>query len=120
MKKMISDYKAMIEDISAEVKEGMLTEDKMIQILREDKAIVQDYRPISDWYYDAPTMEDEIGVPFEEMYMEDEYPKEEMAEMKKQFLAYKAQYEAEKNKLEEISVKAALTEMKQMIKLFGK
>lgn len=120
MKKMISDYKAMIEDITAEVTEGMISEKNMIQVLREAKAIVQDYRPIIDWYYDADTMQDEVGIPFEEMYMEDEYPKEEMAEMKKQFLAYKAQYEAEKDKLEEISVKAALTEMKQMIKLFGK
>lgn len=120
MKKYINEYKGMIEDISEEVEMGMLTEKDKIQVLRAEKPIVQEYCPIIDWYYDAYMMKEEMETPLEEMYMEDEFSKEEWKQMKADHAAYKKQYEEEKDKLVEIGVKEALTEMKQMLKLFGK
>ncbi|MCQ2510649.1 MAG: hypothetical protein MJ116_09335 [Lachnospiraceae bacterium] len=119
MKKKIAVYKLLIEDISEQVKEGIITENDKIQVLRTDKPMMQDYRPIVDWYYDAFTMKEEIETPLEEMYMEEEFTKEEWKEMHEDLEKYKKQYLSEKDKLEEMGVKAALTEMKQMQKLFG-
>lgn len=120
MKKIIANYKSLLEEISNEVKEGLLTEKDTIQVLRTDQPVVQEYRPIIDWYYDAYVMKEEMETPLEEMYMEEEFTKEEWKEMQEDLAQYKKQYEAEKDKLMEISVKDALTEMKQMQKLFGK
>lgn len=119
MKKLIANYKSLIEEISNEVKEGLLTEKDMIQVLRSDKPMVQDYCPILDWYYDSYMMQEEMETPLEEMYLEEEFTKEEWKEMHDDLEQYKKQYESEKDKLVEIQVKAALTEMKQMQKLFG-
>lgn len=120
MKKIVENYKALIEEISGEVKEGFLTEEDTIQILRDEKPIIQDYCPVIDWYYNAYTMKEEMETPLEEMYMEEEFTKTEWKDMQVDFAQYKRQYEAEKDKLVEIKVKAALTEMKQMIKLLAK
>lgn len=117
MKKIVENYNALIEEISDEVKEGFLTEEDTIQILRDEKPIMQEYCPIIDWYYDAYAMKEELETPLEEMYMEEEFSKTEWKEMKVDFEQYKKQYLAEKDKLTEIKVKAVLTEMKQMIKL---
>ena len=118
MNQEIANYKSLIAEITEEVEAGYLTDRDKIQILRADKPIFQDYRPIVDWYYDAYMMQEELETPLEEMYMEDEFTKEEWAQMRQDHAAYKKQYEAEKPKLEEITIKAALTEMKQMQKLF--
>ncbi|MDO4491204.1 MAG: hypothetical protein Q4B85_09065 [Lachnospiraceae bacterium] len=118
MKKMIQNYKSLIEEISNEVKEGFLTEKDQIQVLRDEKPLMQDYCPILDWYYDAFVMQQEMETPLEEMYLEEEFTKEEWQEMHQDLEQYKKQYEAEKEKLITISVKDALTEMKQMQKLF--
>ncbi len=119
MKKIVENYKTLIEEISDEVKEGFLTEKDMIQILRDEKPLINDYCPIIDWYYDAYAMKEELETPLEEMYMEEEFSKSEWKQMKFDFDQYKKQYESEKDKLVEINVKAALTELKQMMKLLG-
>ncbi len=118
MKQTAENYKALIEEISDEVKEGFLTEKDRIQILRSEQPVFQDYCPIIDWYHDSHAMEEELALPLEEMYMEEEFSKEEWKEMKEDLAGYKKKYEADRDKLEEITVKAALTEMKQMQKLF--
>lgn len=118
MKEFVQNYKEMIEDISYEVSEGVLKEMDQIQVLREENAVMQDYRPVVDWYYDAYTMEQDLNIPLEDLCDQEEYSKEEWADMLENQKAYKAQYEAEKDHLELVAVKDILTEMKQMVKLF--
>lgn len=117
MKKLMEIYKEFVEEISYEIAEGVLKEEDQIQILRGEEAVVQDYRPLIDWYYDAYTMEQEL-VPLEDLCEEGDYSKEEWADMFANHEAYKKQYEEEKDRLEVVKVKDILTEMKQMIKLF--
>lgn len=119
MKKIIAEYKSLIREISDEVKEGLLTEKDIIQVLRTEQPAFQAYCPILDWYYDVFTMKEEMETPLEEMYMEEEFSKEEWKEMQEDLAHYKKQYDTEKDRLVEISVKDALTEMKQMQKLFS-
>lgn len=96
-------YKELLEELNAEVAEGVLSLEDTIQIIRDDKELMPTYYPIIDWYYDAFTMKQEIDTPLEEM--------------KKSHEAYKAQYEADAPKLKEMKLKDALTEMKQIQKL---
>ena len=119
MKQLIADYKALTGEISDEVKVGILTDKSEIQILRAEAPVFRDYRPIVDWYYDAYAMKEEFETPFEEMYMKEDYSAKEWKEMKEDYAAYKKQYEAEKDKLEVSTVKAVLTELRQMVKLLG-
>lgn len=118
MAKVKIDYKSLIDEISEEVKEGVLSEKDTVQVLRAKEPVFEGYRPVEDWYYDDYTMNMELDTPVEEMYMEDEFSKEELEEMKQEQKELKAQYEADKPSLEQIEVKALLTEMKQMEKLF--
>lgn len=118
MKKLMQSYKDFIEELTYEVSEGVLKEGDQIQVLRAETPIVQDYRPVVDWYYDAYTMEQELSIPLEDLCEQDDYSKEEWADMLKNQEAYKQQYESEKDRLELAKVKDVLTEMKQMVKLF--
>lgn len=118
MAKTKIDYKDLMEELNAEVKEGILTLADSIQILRAEAPAFENYCPITDWYYDAYTMEEEFSTPLEEMYMPDEFTKEEWAEMKKEEQELKEQYESDKDKLVSMKVKDVLTEMKQIQKLF--
>lgn len=118
MKEIITNYKAIMAEISEAMEDGVITEKDQIQLLRADKAAFQDYRPVVDWYYDAFTMKEELELPLEEMYMKEEFSAKEWAEMKKDQAEYKKQYEEDLPKLQTMGVKEALTEMKQMMKLF--
>lgn len=120
MKKMIAAYKELMEEINSEVTEGLLAPGDTLQILRQKTPAFEGYCPITDWYYDEYTMKQELETPLEEMYMPEEFTKEEWAEMKADQEAYKKQYESEKADLVPMKVKDVLTEMKQMQKLFGK
>ncbi|MDO4976008.1 MAG: hypothetical protein Q4E53_01985 [Eubacteriales bacterium] len=117
MAKKNSIYEQLLLEINEEVNEGGLTLKNTIQILRDSKPIFQDYCPIIDWYYDALTMEEELSVSLEEMYLPEEFSKEEWQEMKEEQEAYKKQYEADQPNLLAMSVKDVLTEMKQIQKL---
>jgi len=118
MKTTKTNYKAFIEEISDEVSEGILTQKDSVQILRADKPIYDNYCPIVDWYHDAYTMDEELNTPLEEMYLEEEFTKEEWEEMKQDQEALKKQYKEDFPKLTSITVKEVLTEMKQIQKLF--
>lgn len=63
-------------------------------------------------------MNEEVNTPLEEMYLPEEFSDEEWAQMKEDHAQLKNQYQADKSNLVEIKVKDALTEMKQMQKLF--
>lgn len=119
MKNMVKNYKELVSEISNEVSEGVLNEKDMIQILRAEKAVVQDYHPIIEWYYDSFVMEEELDSSLEDMYMKDEFSEDEWDKMAKEMQAYKKQYLADQPKLIVMGVKETLTEMKQMIKLLG-
>lgn len=112
------NYKDIIDEINYELKEGVLFPEDSIQILRSTDALMDDYFPIVDWYYDEYLMNEELNTPLEEMYMEEEFSKEEWAEMKKELAEHNAQYQADKPNLVTIKVQDALTEMKQIQKLF--
>lgn len=114
------NYKDLIAEITEEVTEGTLTEGDSIQILRADKPVFQDYCPIIDWYYDAYVMKEELETSMEEMYMEEEFTKEEWKQMLAEQEEFKKQYQEDQDKLVTMKVKDVLTEMKQMQKLLGK
>lgn len=80
--------------------------------------VFEGYCPIVDWYYDSYVMNEEVNTPLEEMYLPEEFSDEEWAQMKEDYAQLKNQYQADKPNLVEIKVKDALTEMKQMQKLF--
>lgn len=119
MKKFAERYRSIIKEINEEVSEGVLQAGDEIQILREEKPVFQDYCEIIDWYYDEYTMKEELETPLEEMYLPEEFSKKEWEMMKKEQKEYKEQYKADLPKLQKMTVKAVLTEMKQMQKLFG-
>ncbi len=112
------NYKELMKEINDEVSEGMLTMKDSIQLLRDETPVFENYCPIIDWYYDEFTMKEELDTPLEEMYLEEEFSKEDWAEMKKEREAYKKQYESDQPRLVSMTVKDTLTEMKQIQKLF--
>lgn len=112
------DYKDIISEINSEVEEGILSLNDSIQILRGSEPVFENYCPIVDWYYDSYVMNEEINTPIEEMYLPEEFTKDEWEQMKNDHAQLKNQYEIDKANLIEIKVKDALTEMKQMQKLF--
>jgi len=44
-------YDELIEEVEADLKEGLLQVEDMVKIVRSDKVVYQDYRPILDYYY---------------------------------------------------------------------
>lgn len=119
MSKIKFSYKDLMNEINDEVTEGVLTPNDTIQVLRGEKPVFETYCPIIDWYYDAFTMKEEMETPIEEMYMAEEFTKEEWDEMVKEQEEFKKQYEIDQPKLTEMKVKDVLTEMKQIQKLLG-
>ncbi len=113
------NYKDLIDEINSEVAEGVLTSGDTIQVLRDEKPVYESYCAIIDWYYDEFAMEEEFETPIEEMYMVDEFTKDEWDLMVQEQEEFKKQYEADKPKLVNMKVKDVLTEMKQMQKLLG-
>ena len=112
------DYRAFIEEMNENIKDGALSEKDTIQILRADQAVYAEYCPIIDWYFDAFSMKEELETPLEEMYLAEEFSKEEWEEMKKSRQEFLEQYKEDQPKLIEMTVKDVLTEMKQMQKLW--
>lgn len=112
------EYKELINEITEEVTEGIITMEDSIQILRDKEPVFENYCAILDWYYDEYTMNEDLNTPLEEMYMEEEFDKEEWTQMKADQVELKAQYEKDQADLVTIKVKDALTEMKQIQKLF--
>lgn len=49
--KISYDYSDLMDELMADVKDGMLKPDDNIFIIREKYAIANDYHPIVDWYY---------------------------------------------------------------------
>lgn len=118
MGKIKIDYKELLSEINEEVAEGVLLPEDTIQILRDSEPVVENYYAIIDWYYDDYAMKEELNTPLEDMYLPEEFTKDEWEEMKADQAALKAQYEEDKPKLQEMKVKDVLTEMKQIQKLF--
>ena len=87
MKRKISyDYTGLISELNEELRDGILSLDDTIQILRADKEITRYYRPVIDWYSSDERMVNHLD---------------------------KVQYEQDKPKLISISVKDCLNEMEQ-------
>lgn len=112
------DYKEFIEEINENVEAGALTPQDKIQVLRGEEPVYAEYCPIIDWYFDAFSMKEELETPLEEMYMKDEFSKEEWEELVESREEFLAQYKEDQPMLVEMTVKDVLTEMKQMQKLF--
>lgn len=119
MKKLVENYKNILAELNADVKEGILTPKDDIQVLRGENPVFQDYKAIEDWYFDAFVMAEEFETPLEEMFMKEEFSEEEWKAMEKEQADYKEQYEKDQSKLITMKVKDVLTELKQMQKLFG-
>lgn len=112
------DYRDILDELNSEIEEGVLSLEDTIQILRGSEPVVESYHAIVEWYYDSYLMDEEVNTPVEEMYLPEEFSADEWKQMKEDHAALKAQYEKDKPNLIEIKVKDALTEMKQMQKLF--
>ena len=90
MKRKISyDYSDLISELNEELRDGILSIDDTIQILRADEEITRYYRPVVDWYYSD----------------------EKMAEYLDLDDSNRRQYEQDKSKLISISVKDCLSEL---------
>lgn len=87
MKRKISyDYADLISELNEDLRDGILSLDDTIQILRADEEVTRYYRPVIDWYYSDERM---VNHPD------------------------KVQYEQDKPKLISISVADCLDEMEQ-------
>lgn len=51
----ICDYSVIQKEINEEISDGFLKLTTIVQVLRSDNPIYDDYRPIVDWYYNDKT-----------------------------------------------------------------
>lgn len=47
----ISEYEDLIQDINEDIAAGVITTDDYIKVVRKRKNKVNDYQPITDYYY---------------------------------------------------------------------
>ena len=94
------DYQELIDDLKDEVGVGSLTNAEEIQVLRQEKADVEGYRQILDWYYNDQAMTIELAP-------EAADSKEET----KDKMLLREQYQKDKPTLETLTVEACLAEM---------
>lgn len=56
------DYEELINEIEADIKEGLIKRDDNIQIVRSPEVVYQNYRPIIDYYYDDDIPEEPVEI----------------------------------------------------------
>lgn len=95
------DYSDFIKELTSELNDKVLTQDEIIQVLRKDTPIFDDYFPIIDWYY-SPEMMIEVFA------LED--TDEADAAMN---LSAQTKYAIDKPSLELISLRDCLKELKE-------
>lgn len=91
--KISYDYEHLIEEIEEEIAEGSLTFEDIVQVLRSNRSIDDNYFPVIDWYYCDATMN--------KIVLEDSFETEQI----------KKDYEKNKDSLQPIKVKDLLVEM---------
>ncbi len=94
------DYQELIDELKDEVGAGSLTNDELIQVLRDDKAEADGYRQIIDWHYNDEAMTIELAP-------DEDNSKEEIKDQ----LLLREQYQKDQPTLEAITVEACLAEM---------
>jgi len=103
------DYEELIEELHEELADGELEHEDVIQILRDDKAIFENYYPIVEWFF-----EHDLEVIF---ILEDEDTctnEFDQAKEHKRVEKELEQYLKIKPFLTQITVKDALKEMEYM------
>lgn len=98
----ICDYSVIQKEINEEISDGFLKLTTIVQVLRSDNPIYDDYRPIVDWYYDDKTQIDSFAI----------LPNYSNI-VRRKLREEKIKYLAMQHKLEEIKVGELIREMKQ-------
>ena len=106
MRNSVYDYKNFIDELNEDLEIGNLTPTTIIQILRAEKPVIGEYRPIVDWYYKHLTMIDLLAPG------EFDSP-EDLKEKRFQ----KTMYDAFRKYYETITVQKCLAEMYEMEEL---
>lgn len=96
----VCDYSVIQKEINEELADGTVKLSTVIQVLRTDKPIYDNYHPIIDWYYDDKTQ-------MKGFLLRSEFPK--MVQRKNR--EEKIRYLAIQHKLEEIKVGELIREM---------
>lgn len=94
------DYQELIDELKDEVGAGSLTNDELIQVLRDEKADADGYQQILDWHYNDQVMTIELAP-------DENDSKEEV----KDKLLLREQYQKDQANLQTITVEACLAEM---------
>ena len=111
------DYSDLIKELNEEIAENTLKLDDTIQILRGEiigpvvhfgKTKIIAYKPIIDWYFDKPTMEDLLAP--EPAYLNHEGIEEERLRMLQD-------YKKDAPLLQPITVRECLAEMTSLSKI---
>ena len=104
--KISYNYEEMLSELKEDVIDGVLLPTDTIQVLRSDKEIGNEYKPIIDWYYDNERMA--------ENFKSDVFDDEQEIAQKQQI---KKQYEKDKPNLLSISVEDCILEMEEWNKI---
>ncbi len=104
------DYSELIEELQSDIDEGLIKNSTIIGVLRDDKPIYSDidYKPIIDYYYPHVFEKDSPA----ETLSKEEYTEDEWASIVKEYQKSYKQFENDKPKLQNATVLAVLTEMK--------
>ena len=111
------DYSDLIKELNEEIAENTLKLDDTIQILRGEiigpvvhfgKTKIIAYKPIIDWYFDKPTMDDLLAP--EPAYLQHDGIEEERLKMMDD-------YKRDSTSLQPITVKECLAEMASMSRI---
>lgn len=96
----VCDYTMIQKEITEELSEGSVKLKTVIQVLRTDNPIYENYRPIIAWYYDDKTQ-------MEGFLLRPEFPKMVQRKISEE----KMKYLTIQHKLEEIKVSELIREM---------
>lgn len=104
------DYSELIEELEQDLEEGLLKSSTIIGIVRSSDKLSKevDYYPIIDYYYPHDFENDSP----QDTCNRDEYTDEEWDAMNSEYQAAYEQFEKDMDNIQEMSVLAVLTEMK--------
>ena len=101
------DYSEFLQELKEDIEDGLLRISDTVQVLRAEKSIWKEYRPVIDWYYGDESTQDPLRY-FDAI---DALDPETLQEDLKGFEARAEQHRKDLPKLEEILVEDLIEEM---------
>lgn len=105
--KISYDYEELIEELNADIEEGLIDKDGEVYILRSENPVMLDYHPIVDYYY----LSDNEGYDPYEDYIREEYSDEEWDAICNEYKEINERFKKDFPKLRIVKVSDVLTEM---------